>query len=170
MNTLPNKKVLESLIQSTQGEICFVEDEQRYYILTEDGWSPINIEADGDGVHMSLYELNKNIISQLPVITEEGIDTATSLISEYRVNTNNKYYALICKEYGYYTMFNTREALGELPNLSTGVFECLSNVGEVITVNQDEGSGAIEIWVIREEEIFYFILFVYYKGVLTNEQ
>lgn len=170
MNTLPNKKVLESLIQSTQGEICFVEDEQRYYILTEDGWSPINIEADGDGVHMSLYELNKNIISQLPVITEEGIDTAANLISEYRVNTNNKYYALICREYGYYTMFNTREALGELPNLSTGVFECLSNVGEVITVNQDEGSGAIEIWVRREEDIFYFILFGYDQGVVTIEQ
>ena len=78
MNTLPNKKVLESLIQSTQGEICFVEDEQRYYILTEDGWSPINIEADGDGVHMSLYELNKNIISQLPVITEELLNRGYS--------------------------------------------------------------------------------------------
>lgn len=28
MNILPNKKVLESLIQSKPGEICYVEDEK----------------------------------------------------------------------------------------------------------------------------------------------
>ena len=31
MNILPNKKVLESLIQSKPGEICYVEDEKKYY-------------------------------------------------------------------------------------------------------------------------------------------
>lgn len=170
MNTLPNKQVLESLIQSTQGEICFVEDEKRYYILTEDGWSPINIEADGEGVHMSLYELNKNIISQLPVITEEGIDIAASLIEDYRTTTDNKYYAMICREYGYYTMFNTKETPAELPNLSTGVFECLSNVGEVITINRDESDMAIEIWVRAKDDVFYFILFGYDQGVVTIER
>lgn len=169
MNTLPNKKVLESLIQSTQGEICFVEDEQKYYILTEDGWNVINVEADGDGIHMSLYELNKNIISQLPMITEEGIDTAINLIREYRTTTDNKYYALICREYGYYTMFNTKEVHGELSDLGTGVFECLSNVGEIITVNRDENGLAIEIWVRAKDDVFYFILFGYDQGVVTIE-
>ena len=58
MNILPNKKVLESLIQSKPGEICYVEDEKKYYLLTESGWSPINVESDGEGINMSLYELN----------------------------------------------------------------------------------------------------------------
>lgn len=77
------------------------------------------MESDGEGIIMSLYELNKNIISQLPAITKEAMDTAIEAVNNYRMSTDNKYYALICREYGYYTMFNTKEVGGELPDLST---------------------------------------------------
>ena len=170
MNILPNKKVLESLIQSKPGEICYVEDEKKYYLLTESGWSPINVESDGEGINMSLYELNKNIISQLPAISKEAMNIAIEVINNYRMDTDNKYYALICRECGYYTMFNTKEVGGELPDLSTGIIECLANVGEIITINLDENGGAIEIWVRARDDVFYFILFGYDQGVVTIER
>jgi hypothetical protein len=58
---------------------------------------------------MNLYDLNKQIISQMPALDEDGIDLALMTVATYIKNTENKYYMLLCKDVNYYTLFNVKK-------------------------------------------------------------
>ena len=42
-----------------EGEIAYIEDEQKYYKLDADGWKEFDVDIDNQGLSISLYELNK---------------------------------------------------------------------------------------------------------------
>ena len=59
-------------------------------------------KASGN-LQMNLYDLNKQIISQMPALDKDGIDLALMTVATYIKNTENKYYMLLCKDVNYYT-------------------------------------------------------------------
>ena len=159
---------IHKLPRPHEGQVAIDKDTNIAYVYNN-GWQPLdNVKLEGQGLNMSLYDLNKSIISQLQTITD--FTNAISLIDEFVKETNNKYYMLYAKDISYFTIFHI-EKYGEFMNLGDGAVECLRNVGEVKSVDYTEAKDAIEIWIQQEgNEPICAYLFPYDNGIVTIEE
>jgi hypothetical protein len=114
------------------------------------------------GLNMKLYDLNKQVISQLPNLTE--FNEIIENINEFSKSTNNIHYMLYGKEQSYFTVFkkedNNTETLGE------AIIDCLTNVGDIKTIELTEAKDAFEIWVTIDGEATCLYLFPYDSGIV----
>lgn len=165
INTVPKSSVLDSIVNPTPGDVILVEDTGTYWMYSDE-WSEVQGEVNEEGLAMSLYELNRSIIEGLPVMNADQLAVARDLIKEYQAKASAKYYALVGREYNYYTMFQVHSD-PEVENLAEGVMECLSHVGEIVAINTTEDENAIESWIRVGEDIHYLLLFPYDGGVVT---
>lgn len=113
---------------------------------------------------MSLYDLNKQIVMQQADLDEAGRQTAIALINDYV--KSDKFFMLLGKEIGYYTVFMrepiaiTNETIGE------AVIDCLNSIGTIKSIDKLENNDAIEIWVVKENEPTVLYFFPYNEGVI----
>lgn len=121
-------------------------------------------KASGN-LQMNLYDLNKQIISQMPTLDEDGIDLALMTIAAYIKNTDNKFYMLLCKDVNYYTLFSISTTITE-PYACEEVLACASDWGVLKSVEVND-NDAVEIWVQDEQgEAMVMYLFPYDMGVV----
>ena len=121
-------------------------------------------KASGN-LQMNLYDLNKQIISQMPALDEDGIDLALMTVAAYIKNTENKYYMLLCKDVNYYTLFNISTTITE-PYACEEVLACACDWGVLKSVEVND-NDAVEIWVQDEQgEAMVMYLFPYDMGVI----
>jgi hypothetical protein len=117
---------------------------------------------------MNIYDVNKQIIAQLGVLTEEEYDKAKQLLTEYVLDTHNTYYMLLCKDVDYYTLFYVYYGMVRPNNLNKfneDVIDCIHDIGAIKSVEKVD--GAIEIWahpVYGDPVVLY--LFPYDMGVV----
>ena len=128
-------------------------------------------------IDMSMYDLNKQIISQLdPIDKEKRIEHFENMFMTYLNNTQNVYHMLLCRELNYYTLFH-RSYSFNVDHFGTVMEEILDNQGLWITANwaNEETKEAIEYWIkVKQpteeepdkEETYCFILFPYDVGVV----
>ena len=116
-------------------------------------------------IQMNIYDLNKQLVSQCPLLDKEQMYDAKDTINDYGKNTNNKYYMLLCKDISYYTLFNIDFEIPALEDFGSVVLDCATDIGAIKAVDRTE--GAIEIWVHPEEgEPLAMYLFAYDMGVV----
>lgn len=127
-------------------------------------------------VDMSLYDMNKQIIGQLPPMSQ-NIESQTEHLTkfiEFLQTTRNKYYMLLCKEISYFTLFH-RSGDVEDESFEDVLEEILTDFGTWVTWSPTEDGGGIEYWVKRKEpkeedeaheEVYCFILFPYDAGLV----
>ena len=172
MDTLvvKNIKELTTITEIETNKPVYVEDANRFYAKNGAGeWEPVKFNGANSNVQMSLYDMNKQIIKQLGVPTEEELARQLDLCDEYDTNMAQKYYLLYGKEINYFTLFHNDEfAGGSYGPLSQMVSECLKNVGTIYNISLTEAKDAIEIWVLPEgnEEVTCMYLFGYDQGVV----
>ena len=107
---------------------------------------------------MSLYDLNKYIISQLPKL--EDLTAAIDLINEFDKCVDSEYYMLLCRDISYYTIFNHFiNNDNEFSNLGEAVLTCAQEIGELVSVELTADKGAIEIWAKTNEDSLCMYLF-----------
>lgn len=82
-------------------------------------------------LNMSMYELNKCVVRQLPSMTEEQLAAAGDLIDSFQ--KENKYFMLLGKDLDYYTIFQTKENMEE--TMGEAVIDCLSNLGDIKAID-----------------------------------
>jgi hypothetical protein len=58
---------------------------------------------------------------------------------------DEKYFMLLCKDRSDYTLFNITDK-NNIPNMPNDIFECLSNRGEIVGI-ENSGLGAWEFWI-----------------------
>lgn len=123
-------------------------------------------KANGD-ITMSLYEMNRQLINQLPDYNEEAWGGAEEILKEYLEKHPNSYYMMYGRELNYFTVFHKEEG-AEFANLFGAVKTCLDSVGGVRSFDFD-GEAAIEIWVKPEvaSTVTCLYLFPYDDGVVT---
>ena len=122
------------------------------------------VKANGN-LQMNLYDLNKQIISQMPALDEEGVERALMTVMAYIKNTENKFYMLLCRDINYYTLFNISTNITE-PYACEEVLACAKDLGAVKSVEVND-NNAIEIWVQGEDdEARVMYLFPYDGGVI----
>ena len=144
----------------------------------EQGWQPYNISLDSSGVGISLYELNKSVISQLPVFNENAWSGSEKIFNDWldrqlSKEKKPKYFMLYGKDISYFTVFRRVFGTADFETFFAGLKEILTNIGDVYAIDPVEDDSAVEIWVryIDEEqkinEMTCLYLFNYDEGVIT---
>lgn len=127
------------------------------------GWDPVTMEANSK-VEMTAYDINKQIIGQLPTLSDKDLGDAVIKINNYIQSCNNTFYMLLCKELSYYTVLMYDPANANLNDTMTNVlFECLQTIGNIKAIENVD--GAIEIWFSNSEDTYAAYFFAYDRGV-----
>ena len=140
------------------GEVIQTED-GKTMIWNNGEWKELKVE--GSNLELGLYDLNKQIIAQLPTLTDftQAINNVHDLHSEYQ----NRYYMMYGKEISYFTLF---EVCGS-NDFGQDVIDCCVNVGSIKAIDMTEAKDALEIWVHPQgEEPTCLYLFPYDSGIV----
>ena len=81
----------------TEGYTVFLEDIKETIIYRNGEWVAQEIgetTSTSGEVSMSLYEMNRQLINQLPDYNEEAWDGAKEILKEYLYKHNHSYYML----------------------------------------------------------------------------
>lgn len=137
-------------------------------VQTEDGKTMIyqngeykELKIEGSNLELGLYDMNKQIISQLPALTD--FSKAIADIRELHEKYWNKYYMMYGKEISYFTLFK----VCGLNDFGQDVIDCCTNVGIIKSMDLTETNDAIEIWIQpKETEPTCLYLFPYDSGLV----
>lgn len=155
-------KILDpSQIKYTPDEGETIQTPEGNYLVWKDGnWNKINVE--GSNISMGLYDMNKQIIAQLPTLTTDDLLEKLPLVEELHNKYNNEYYMLYGKEISYFTLFK----LKQVESFPHEAIDCLQNIGSIKAIDLTEDKDAIEAWVMADDEATCLYLFPYDIGVV----
>lgn len=116
----------------------------------------------------TLYDLNKQVISQLPEMPQEQIQEQLIQIKEWFLKKQGQYFMLLCKEKADYTLFNFNRSFNfhqkkyyddvclAIKNLE----KCIKNRGILMSMNKST-EDAWEIWIkdFFNKEVHMYMLF-----------
>lgn len=124
-------------------------------------------ENDKVSPSIDLYTMNRNIINQLPVYTDEDMDKAEDIIHDWIYNGHKaNYYMLLCKELSYYTVFHSEENCLVIDDFIRELWDVCNYLGPIHDISVDD-NDAIAIWAEWEDTgVHCFYLFPYDKGVV----
>ena len=164
MTTLRN---LEKL-NPPADEIVYVEECEQLYICKNGTYEPYApAVSDESGLNMSIYDLNKAVIAQLPTLNDDALHECMVEINEWRCDTNNQYYMLYGREISYFTLAHVSDGQNTF-SLGDVVLECLNSIGEIKSIDKVPDGNAFEIWVhyAAEDLMTCLYLFPYDSGVV----
>lgn len=163
------------------GQVVIITDDNgksndvRMWTGTE--WTSVKADTNSE-IQMTAYDINKQVIDQLPALTEEELEDKKDIIGQFVKDTNNEYYMLLCREKNYYTLChrvpgmnpspadNVRQ-YSEWPNeiITTEdlIIECSRCLGEIKSIELVD--GAVEIWVTDPFDTYVMYFFPYDGGV-----
>lgn len=116
-------------------------------------------------MEMTLYDFNKQVISQQKPLTEEGLEEGQKTIKGYIDATDNTYYMLLCNDIKYYTLF-ARGDEGESCDFE--VINVLQELGPIKAIVDID--DAVEIWIEYEDEVYVMYFFAYDRGVIECQR
>lgn len=149
----------------TDGQMSYSPETGRMYqwVDAESNWKLI----DGDvNLGMTEYDLNKQIVGQLPVLEGEGLETARSTIKAFVEEINQEHYMLLCRELNYYTVFQMMNESED--NIVDEVIACSDYIGYIKSIERLDGA-VIEVWVTErdnDKETYVMYFFPYDAGVI----
>ena len=119
-------------------------------------------------VNMSLYDINKSIMAQLPEYKNDQIRELETNIDNWAEKDEfelNKFFMLLCRDINYYTIFYLEPEKAEFRTLGEGVTGLLYDAGYTIH-SEEVQDDHCEIWVKKDNEAYAFMLFPYDQGVV----
>ena len=147
-----------------ENQMAYVSETKKVYQYKEGKWDEIVVE--GGGVELSLYDMNKQIISQLPDLPYEIIKEKIDFLNVFAQDIDSKYFMLLCKDIGYYTLFIKNEHSDE--DFGSAVISCADYLGQVKSIELTEDQAAVEIWFVSRDtsEPYVMYLFNYEEGII----
>lgn len=150
------------IVDPKEGDLGYSSETEKLYVYTNGQWEIIKGETN---LGMSIYDLNKQLIAQLPELTEEQLDDAGNLIKQYVEDQANEFYMLLCRDLNYYTLFRIVDFLSE-PMVISEVLGCAEDLGNIKSIEFND-NNAIEIWVHpTDSDPVAMYLFPYDAGVI----
>lgn len=110
---------------------------------------------------LKLYDLNKQIIQQMP---DMDLSKFPIILESFCKAEKNQHYMLYGKELSYFTIFKMNCEYFHFGTLFEGIVDCISHIR---VVDYDPESHGIEIWGEVNEELSCFYLFPYDAGFIT---
>lgn len=117
--------------------------------------------ADVD-MNFTVYDYNKNIMKQWPVLEGEGLENVKKEFRNYLENTPaDQYLMMLCREKNDYTLFNFYDTWDDA-QFADDVIECFENRGVgIVNAEVIDNGIAMEVWVKRpgqmEDANLYYI-------------
>lgn len=172
---------LHNIINPLSGSIYYCEEnhQEYYYDKQTKEWNVIpqpdeliytSSESEAEIINttssgMTIYDLNKMAIAQMPVMTKEQIADRGRKSLEAFYNYEVGHYMLLCKDLSYYTVFEAHDNVKT--HFIDAVLEIVYDLGAIhdMFINDD---GVMEFWIRPEgdEEVYAFFLFPYDLGVV----
>ena len=135
----------------------------------EDNEIPVkdNDNSEVELAQLTLYELNQQLIANLPIYDEEKWQEAEKILVAWLNEHQDDYYMLLCKELSYYTLFDVSREDLEITDFIKELFDILVDLGTVKDISIDT-NDMIAIWLNwhGEEIPRCFYLFPYGAGVV----
>ena len=156
-------ETLAEVLEPYTGQTVFCEaDGLAYRWDPVAGWEQTEIDA---GLNMNMYDINKQIIGQLPDMDNDTINEKKKLIRDFVSEQHNQFYMLLCRDINYYTLFaidkkNADECIEDV------TIECINDIGVIKSIDLNE-NGAIEIWITQGDSIYVAYFFGYDLGVIV---
>ena len=124
-------------------------------------------DAEDRLTEVSLYELNQQLIAQMPEYDDKKWTDAKLIIADWYNNHKNNYYMLLCHERNYYTLFDMTRANAIGADLAYEVQDTIRYVGPVHDISVDT-NDMIAVWAEWRDtgNIHCFYLFPYGQGVV----
>lgn len=147
------------------GDIALIADTKETFSYRNQEWNPMTVEGSS-GINVSIYDLNRQAIGQLPKHTIEQLEEDKNKINEFANTTNGTYYMMLNNDVRYFTIFTHSNKEEELKNLGEAAIVCAQDLGTVQSLDVNENS--VEIWVKTntEYETICLYLFPYDAGVV----
>lgn len=166
---------LEEIKEPVDGQIVYNEIGENYFIYKNEKWFPLEAQMTSQGLELNLYELNRNIIEQLPDYEDSQWEGAEKVFGDWLMEQSSTYYMLYGREINYFTIFK-KGNIGEsdFATFWDGLKECLTALGVVRSINvnklEDGSASSIEIWIKYNGVVTCMYLFNYDEGIVTYEQ
>jgi hypothetical protein len=125
-----------------------------------------------------MYELNKSILLNERAMKPVEIKDALRKIKIFISSVSDKFFMLLCREKNDFTLFAMYNKTDVSLNITgADIHECLSNRGEILSIEPTENKDAFEIWiktndvneageVVEDVSVYYF--FPYDAGVIEE--
>lgn len=153
---------IKMLPRPEKGEIAYASDTKKFFKYDGEAWQELGLTPNSE-LNLSLYDMNKQIVSQLPVLltTDKSIADIDTFVKE----TSNTHYMMYGQEISYFTIFQRCSGLTE--TVGEAVIDCLKNVGMIKSIELTEDKSAFEIWVTDDNgESTCLYLFPYDNGIV----
>lgn len=160
MGDLKIKQLDPSQIRYTPEDGEIIQNLEGDYLIWKDGaWNKINYE--GSDINLSLYDMNKQIMTQLPPLVD--MEKAAEAVNTLYGKTENEFYMLYGKEISYFTLFRMDKPYWFFEELIL----CLHSIGVIKAIDMTEDGNAVEIWVMDDNnEATCLYLFPYDDGLV----
>lgn len=146
------------------GDGFLLTSEDQIYIWSGTEWE---LPKKNINLKMTNYELNQQVVAQLPNITDEKLQEGKELIENFTAKQGNEYYMLLCKEENYYTVFHYIDANGHYDSIADGIIELITEaLGNIKSIESID--GGIEVWTTNsKKEAHASYLFPYDAGIVN---
>ena len=115
---------------------------------------------------MSLYDMSKQIVANLPVrSTSAELEPLKKILRKFK---HLGYYMLLCREENDYTVIHVRKAKSE-DKFENLIIEILQSRGDIKDIDYDSDKQSLECWIQKEDKVMMYKLFKYNWGVITCE-
>lgn len=160
-------ETLEEIIEPYAGQTVWCSSEDKVYRFDPvEGWQHIPDDQD-TSIGMNMYDINKQIIAQLPAINEaDMIAVKREIIRKYCDQMKAEYYMLLCRDINYYTVFKIDLKLAD-ETIEDVLVDCANYIGTIKSIGFTEDEQAIELWMTNEEDTYVAYFFPYDKGVIV---
>ena len=160
-------EILEEIIEPYAGQTVWCSSEDKVYRFDPvEGWQHIPNDQD-TSIGMNMYDINKQIIAQLPAINEaDMIAVKREIIRKYCDQMKAEYYMLLCRDINYYTVFKIDLKLAD-ETIEDVLVDCANYIGTIKSIGFTEDEQAIELWMTNEEDTYVAYFFPYDKGVIV---
>lgn len=171
---VPQIETLKELEAADKSYQVYCKETDAYYIWDEQNNNWVEIDNDAT-LSFSVYDMNKQIISQLPSLTPEEIKEKLA-DAVAKLNEKDKAYMLLFKDMEYYTLFindfifaRRKDTFYYDENLSDSIAECLTDLAqEVKVIDEYTVPGLLEIWIKNyNDEIVCGYFFPYDRGIIA---
>lgn len=164
--TISRANLLDALRNHEVGEIAYAADVDKYFVYTEEGkWEETTIEnpPSKESLKMTLYDMNKQLIKQMPIFDEARLKDAMETTRAWKKPLVNLY-MLYGKEISYFTLFKKQVLAND--DFVLALFKCLGDLGGQVYSFEVVDEDTIEIWIDYEGEPTCMYLFNYDAGVV----
>ena len=135
------------IVDPKEGDIAMSPETKKLYTYKDGQWEMVKGETN---LGMTMYDINKQIIAQMPALDEAGLIKAFEVLDNFIETLEQNYFMMLCRDINYYTLFKINrgpEITGDLAHFSTEVIDCALELGILKSVELTEDTGAVEMWV-----------------------